>query len=134
MRKGAMVFAGISGCLAVIFGAFGAHYLREKVKLSPEDMHPYETAVSYQFFHTLAILGAFSVKDRFPLYNKAIGMLFMLGIILFSGSLYVITIGKVMGTDLKLVGAITPLGGLCFIAGWACLAFSAYKQTEANKQ
>ncbi len=127
MRKSAVVFAGISGCLAIIFGAFGAHYLREKVKLDPEAMHVYETAVFYQFFQTLAILGVFAVKDKFPIYNRTIGMLFMAGIILFSGSLYIMTIGKVVGIDLKWAGPLTPLGGLCFIAGWACLAVSAIK-------
>jgi uncharacterized membrane protein YgdD (TMEM256/DUF423 family) len=133
MRKGAVVFAGISGCLAVILGAFGAHYLTERMKLSPEDMHPYETAMHYQLAHTLAILGVFSVKDKFPAYNRTIGIFFMLGIILFSGSLYLMTMGKAFGFDIKSVaGPVTPLGGMCFILGWALLAASALKQKQVE--
>ncbi|MGP8215070.1 MAG: DUF423 domain-containing protein [Bacteroidia bacterium] len=137
MRKGAMVFAGISGSLAVVFGAFGAHFLSSKVDsgiLSAKDMHAYETAVHYQFFHTLAILGTFAVKDKYPLYNRTIGILFMLGILLFSGSIYLLSTSGITGINFKWLGPITPLGGLCFIAGWACLLLSAIKQSEVAKQ
>jgi len=137
MRNGAMVFAGISGCLAVILGAFGAHYLKDKVEsglLTQKDLDAYKTAVQYQLVHTLAIMGVFSIRERLPLYNKTIGLLFMLGIILFSGSIYILSTGGITGLNFKWLGPITPLGGLCFIGGWACLAVSAIKQKEVVKQ
>ena len=137
MRNGAMVFAGISGCLAVILGAFGAHYLKDKVEsglLTQKDLDAYKTAVQYQLVHTLAIMGIFSIRERLPLYNKTIGVLFMLGIILFSGSIYILSTGSITGLNFKWLGPVTPLGGLCFISGWACLAISAIKQKEVVKQ
>ncbi|HXP52037.1 MAG TPA: DUF423 domain-containing protein [Bacteroidia bacterium] len=135
MRKSAMVFVGISGCLAVILGAFGAHFLSGKVDagvLSAKDLHAYETAVHYQLFHTLAILGVFSIKDKYPLYNRTIGILFMLGILLFSGSIYLLSTGGVTNMNFRWLGPVTPLGGLCFITGWALLALSAFKQKEVT--
>jgi len=137
VRNGAMVFAGISGCFAVILGAFGAHFLKDKVAsgiLSTTDLDAYKTAVQYQLVHTLAIMGIFLLKERYPLYNKTISVLFMTGIILFSGSIYLLSTGGVTGMNFKWLGPVTPLGGLCFIAGWACLVFSAIKQKEVSKQ
>jgi uncharacterized membrane protein YgdD (TMEM256/DUF423 family) len=137
MRNGAMVFVAISGCIAVVLGAFGAHYLSGKVEagvLSAKNMHAYETAVHYQLFHTLALMGVFSLKDRFPLYNKTIGILFMLGIVLFSGSIYMLATGELTGVDFKWLGPVTPLGGLCFIAAWATLLVSVIKCKQEYKQ
>ena len=137
MRNGAMVFAGISGCLAVILGAFGAHYLKDKVEsglLTQKDLDAYKTAVQYQLVHTLAIMGIFLIKDKLPLYNKTIGVLFMLGIILFSGSIYLLSTASLTGLNLRWLGPVTPLGGLAFIGGWICLTIAAIKQKEASKQ
>lgn len=134
MRKGAMVFAGISGCLSVIFGAFGAHALAGKVEagvLTAHDLDAYKTAVYYQLFHTMAILAVFGLKDRFPLYNRTTGLLFMTGIILFSGSIYLLSTQALTGMNLRWLGPVTPLGGLCFIGGWGSLALSAIKQKQA---
>jgi uncharacterized membrane protein YgdD (TMEM256/DUF423 family) len=102
--------------------------------LTQKDLDAYKTAVQYQLVHTLAIMGIFLIKDRLPLYNKTIGILFMLGIILFSGSIYILSTGSITGLNFKWLGPITPLGGLCFIGGWACLAVSAIKQKEVVKQ
>lgn len=129
-----MVFAGISGCLAVILGAFGAHYLKKKVgngMFLPEDFDAYKTGVQYQFIHTLAIVGVFAIKDKIPLYNKTITTMFALGIIFFSGSLYLLSTGALTGCNFKWLGPVTPLGGLCFIGGWVCLALSVVKQKSA---
>ncbi len=135
MRNTAMVFAGISGCIAVILGALGAHALSSKVDsgmLSAKSMHAFETAVHYQIIHTLAIMGMIAIRDKYPLYNRLIISLFMIGIVLFSGSIYGLVAGDLTGTDLKFFGPITPLGGLCFIAGWFMLIISAlkYKKSE----
>ena len=112
----ALLLFGISFCLlSVIMGAFGAHAL--KGKLSSYSMSVYDKAVLYQFFHAFAIL-FIAVLGR--LFNtqefNVCGILFILGILLFSGSLFILAI-----TDLKWVGAITPIGGMFFIISWSIL-------------
>ena len=97
-------------------GAFGAHALR--ARLSPADLATFETAARYQMYHALALLAvAWLVERGHPRANLA-GGLFIAGIVLFSGSLYVLTLA-----GLRWMGAITPLGGVAFIAGWLVLAF-----------
>ncbi len=111
----------ISGALGVMLGAFGAHGLKNK--LTAEMMAVYKTAVEYQFYHTLALLAvglvAMHIPSR-PLTTS--GWLFTAGILIFSGSLYVLSI-----SGIKWLGAITPIGGLCFIVGWVLLAVAAFK-------
>lgn len=111
------LFAG----LAVAAGAFGAHAL--KGRLSPEDLAIFETAARYQMYHALALLALAGVADRWPgaLLVWA-GWLFIAGIALFSGSLYALAL-----SGIRLLGAVTPLGGLCFLAGWTCVALAAYR-------
>src|SRR5579859_2338698 len=113
MRNTAMVFAGISGCIAVILGALGAHALSGKVDsgiLSAKSMHAFETAVHYQMTHTLAIMAMVALKDKYPLYFKAIVGLFFAGIILFSGSIYGLVVGDLIGLNMMWLGPVTPLG------------------------
>ena len=102
--------------LAVLLGAFGAHAL--KTSLSPEMMQVYKTGVEYQFYHALGLLLIglirFQVKSE---YIKWSGILIGIGIILFSGSLYILSV-----SGIKWIGAITPIGGLSFVAGWIFLA------------
>ena len=117
-----LALAAISGFFAVAFGAFGAHALKQR--LSADMLAVYETAVQYHFYHTLALaavalLAIYGVQGS--LLNAS-GWLFMIGLILFSGSLYALALSGV-----KILGAITPLGGLCFLAGWLCLAVVAIK-------
>lgn len=117
-----LALAAISGFFAVAFGAFGAHALKQR--LSADMLAVYETAVQYHFYHTLtlaavALLAIYGVQGSLL---KASGWLFMIGLILFSGSLYALALSGV-----KILGAITPLGGLCFLAGWLCLAVVAIK-------
>ena len=100
--------------LAVALGAFGAHSL--KATLQAHDMvSVWEKAVLYHFLHALALL----VLALHGIGSRAPSILFVAGIVLFSGSLYLLAL-----TNLRWLGAITPLGGLCFLAGWAWLAFS----------
>lgn len=115
MTKTLLLF-GISFCaLSVVMGAFGAHSLKQK--LSEYSMSVYEKAVLYQFFHAFAIIFVASIGKFFATNEFNIcGLLFLFGIVLFSGSLFILSI-----TDIKWLGAITPVGGLFFIVGWIIL-------------
>lgn len=110
--------------LAVAAGAFGAHGLR--ARLSADMLQVFETAARYQMYHALALMAVGLIADRWPspLLGTA-GWLFLAGIVLFSGSLYGLTLSGV-----RLLGAITPLGGVAFIAGWACVALAAWRSTK----
>jgi uncharacterized membrane protein YgdD (TMEM256/DUF423 family) len=114
------LIGGISGALAVAFGAFGAHGL--KSRLSPERLETFETAVRYHLVHSLAVLAAVFAAARWPASPLPIaaGWLFTAGILLFSGSLYAL-----IASDKRWWGAVTPFGGVAFIAGWLCLALAA---------
>ena len=125
MNKKFIAAAAFIAALAVILGAFGAHALKEK--LSPENLQTFETGVRYQFYHAFALLAVgILYKDFSGKLLKCAGTFFICGIILFSGSLYVLSAVQSM----KWTGAITPFGGLCFIAGWVLLGFGVYKKTK----
>jgi uncharacterized membrane protein YgdD (TMEM256/DUF423 family) len=106
--------------LSVVFGAFGAHLLKDR--LTPDELAIYQTGVQYQMFHAIGILLIALLIDRLPSQKLAswAARLLIIGILLFSGSLYVLALSGV-----KVLGAITPLGGVAFIAGWICMALSA---------
>jgi uncharacterized membrane protein YgdD (TMEM256/DUF423 family) len=121
MHKGFIKTAAILGALSVLLGAFAAHYL--KTQISDNAVNIFETGVRYQFYHVFALLAAGILYKDFP--NKFIkwsGIFFIVGIILFSGSLYCLMYitGAVM-PGYKWIGAITPIGGLSFILGWILL-------------
>jgi uncharacterized membrane protein YgdD (TMEM256/DUF423 family) len=102
--------------LAVAAGAFGAHALRARV--APDLLAVWETAARYQMYHALALFGVAWSLDRWPGTRAVLaGWLFIVGIVLFSGSLYLLSISGV-----RWLGAITPLGGVAFLAGWLLLA------------
>jgi len=107
--------------LATVFGAFGAHAL--KSHLAPDRLQVYETAVRYHFFHALGLLGI-GITMRFVDASAVrwSAMLVLVGIVLFSGSLYALTFGAP-----RALGAITPLGGLAMIAGWICFAVGVWR-------
>ncbi|MES1215571.1 MAG: DUF423 domain-containing protein [Bacteroidota bacterium] len=121
MHKRLLSFAAILGALAVMLGAFGAHSLKQIV--SPETVTTFQTGVQYQMYHALALLATGILYERFS--NKFIkwaGSCFIIGIILFSGSLYFLTALKATETvGLNGIGIVTPFGGLFFIAGWLFL-------------
>ncbi len=114
--------AAILGGLAVAAGAFGAHSLKQV--LSDKDLAIFETAVRYQFYHVVALLALGILFKEFPNnYMLWSGRLFCFGVLIFSGSLYAMTILEAMGRHgFRWLGAITPIGGLCLIAGWVMLA------------
>jgi len=110
-----------SAFLAVAAGAFGAHAL--KTRLSPDAFNVFEVGARYHMYHALALLLAAWAASRWP--GPAIslaGGLFVAGTLLFSGSLYVLSL-----TGLRWLGAVTPFGGLAFLAGWACLAWGVWR-------
>ena len=119
MFRNFLMLGAASGAISVAAGAFGAHALRDKVE--PRLLEVFETAARYQMYHALALLAVGLVASRWPsgLLNTA-GWLFVAGTLVFSGSLYAMTF-----TGVRALGAITPIGGVCFIAGWVCLVVAA---------
>ncbi len=122
MAKTLLMIAAISGLLAVAIGAFGAHGLKGRV--TTDLMAVYQTGVQYHFYHTLALLFVGILMLQFPQVSLLSwsGCLFVAGMIIFSGSLYVMAL-----TGIKWLGAITPIGGVAFIAGWLTMAIAFYK-------
>ena len=119
-HKKALKIASVFGVLAVAIGAFGAHGL-ESILIENNRVETFETAVQYHFYHTIALLiVAVLLQNKTSKYLNWAVILFSLGILLFSGSLYILAL-----SNFTVLGAITPLGGLCFIAAWLCLFFSA---------
>ncbi|MEO6730128.1 MAG: DUF423 domain-containing protein [Ferruginibacter sp.] len=114
--------AAFLGAIAVAAGAFGAHALKKI--LTDKYLAIFETAVRYQFYHVFALVAVAILFKEFPnAYLLWSGRLFCYGILIFSGSLYLLTLLEAMGQQgFKWLGAITPLGGLCLIAGWILLA------------
>jgi uncharacterized membrane protein YgdD (TMEM256/DUF423 family) len=109
------------GALGVGLGAFGAHGL--KARVSAEMAAIWETGARYHVLHALALLAAAWACDRWPgPWSSGAGWLFLAGIVVFSGSLYALAL-----TGVRALGAITPLGGVCLIAGWVCLALAAMR-------
>jgi uncharacterized membrane protein YgdD (TMEM256/DUF423 family) len=117
-----LFLAGAFGFLSVAIGAFGAHAL--KARISPEMLEINHTGSQYQMYHSLALLVVAIFLKFYPdskFFNTA-GWLFVAGIIIFSGSLYALSL-----TGIKTLGAITPIGGLCFLGAWACVLVGALK-------
>ena len=108
--------------IGVAAGALGAHALR--ARLSPGDLATFETGVRYQMYHALALLAVAWVAQQWPgALPRAAGWLFVAGILIFSGSLYVLVL-----SSQRWLGAVTPLGGLSFLAGWGCLLVAALRR------
>ncbi|MBI3244313.1 MAG: DUF423 domain-containing protein [Chloroflexi bacterium] len=116
------IIGGILSGLAVALGAFGAHGLR--ARLTADLLATFETGVRYHMYHALALLVVAAAVSKWPGSNWPVlaGWLFVAGTILFSGSLYLLAV-----TGLRWLGAITPFGGLAFLAGWACLVIAAVR-------
>ncbi|MBK9104859.1 MAG: DUF423 domain-containing protein [Saprospiraceae bacterium] len=114
--------AGI-GAIGVIFGAFGAHFLKSKLPVG--DLETIKTGVLYLFIHTLATLLVCALSQHSPnRVLKASSLAFIIGTVMFSGSLFVIGTASLTGFPVSMIGFITPLGGLAFILGWILLIFS----------
>lgn len=120
MAKALLLTAALSGLTAVALGAFGAHGL--KARLGVDMLAVYQTGVQYHFYHTLALLAVALLSLQAPQQAllKWSGGLFIAGILIFSGSLYLLALSGV-----RWLGAITPIGGVAFIGGWLLLAIAA---------
>lgn len=128
MHKGFLKTAFILGALTVALGAFGAHALKELV--SQRVLITFETAVRYQFYHLIALMAvAILFKEFNNKWMLAAGYLFIAGIILFSGSLYMLCyLQALVLPGYKWLGPITPFGGLSFIAGWIMMFIAVLKK------
>ncbi len=121
-----LLIGALSAALGIAAGAFGAHALRARVE--PRLLEVFETGARYQMYHAFALIAVAWVLSRYGAntpaagsgFAVASGWLFVVGTLLFSGSLYAMTF-----TGIRALGAITPIGGVCFIAGWVCLAVAA---------
>ena len=122
MSRTFLIFGGLLGSLAVAAGAFGTHILKEN--LSAELFAIFEVAARYHMYHALALLGTAWASAQWPgPWTTSAGYCFLIGSTLFSGSLYLLSL-----SDMRWLGAITPLGGVILIAGWLCLAIAAWKR------
>lgn len=121
-----MMTGGIVALLAVILGAFGAHGLEKLV--DADRINSFTTGVRYQMYHAIVciLLGTIGVISETA--KKRIFYFFVVGIILFSGSIYLLVIDEVLGVSLSSIGFVTPLGGLLLILGWIFFVFSLRKQ------
>ncbi|WGH75034.1 DUF423 domain-containing protein [Tenacibaculum tangerinum] len=117
----------VLGVIAVILGAFGAHAL--KTKLAPEALDSFETAVRYQFFHVLLLLFVNSFTGFTNKEKNKISYFMIAGIVLFSGSIYLIHLANVPA---KAIWFVTPLGGILLAVSWSLLAFSFLKRVRKN--
>jgi len=121
-----LTLAAINGFLAVALGAFAAHGLRSIV--SPELINTFQTGVQYHMYHALALFGVGILLLHYPRHTllQASGWLFVAGIVIFSGSLYVLAL-----SGIRWLGAITPIGGVMFLAGWALLGWAVFSARPA---
>jgi uncharacterized membrane protein YgdD (TMEM256/DUF423 family) len=119
LAKTFLVIGALAGMLAVLLGAFGAHALR--TRLTPDMLAVYQTGVQYHFWHALGLLAIALTLAHFPAAEglKWAGWLMLAGILIFSGSLYLLAV-----TGVRWLGAITPIGGIAFILAWALFAYA----------
>ncbi len=122
MAGGWFATGAVAAAIGVALGAFGAHGL--KTRVAPELLAIYETGVRYHLVHALGLLAAAWAADRWPgPWATLSGWLFLSGIVIFSGSLYLLAL-----TGVRWLGAITPVGGVAFMAGWLSLALAALRK------
>lgn len=125
MNKVILITGAILGVLAIIFGAFGAHGL--KAHLSPENLQTFETGVKYQMYHALFLLFIGSSSLVSVGYKNIIFYLVVIGIFLFSGSIYGLATNQLTNFNFKSIGFVTPIGGLFLIASWVVLIINFIK-------
>ncbi len=126
--KSLFIFAAASGCAAVLLGAFGAHGLKGQIDSSL--MQVYQTAVQYHFYHTLSLLFT-AAQLRSHRHSGALrlsGLMFCLGILIFSGSLYALAL-----SGLRWLGMVTPIGGLAFIIAWLAMGVFFVKDFTSDR-
>lgn len=130
MNKRFLKTAALLGALTVIFGAFAAHAIKSRV--TAETLAVFETGVRYQMYHVFGLFLVGILYKEFPFKSMVwAGNLFLSGMILFSGSLYLLTYFKAIGNEnMNWLGAVTPFGGTCFIVGWSLILRSFYHRKK----
>ena len=125
--KSLLLLTALSGALAVVIGAFGAHTLVDKI--APSSLTSYKTGVSYQFYHSLASMISLLLLVHFKSVQfRWASICFLIGILFFSGSIYLLTTNSITGIGLRgILGPMTPIGGLFFIVGWVLILFGVIK-------
>lgn len=134
VTTGFVRLGAILSFVGVALGAFGAHILQEKLHMTPRYLDVYRTGIQYHMIHAVALVfvGLFAERSRSRSLVLWSGRLFAAGIVLFGGSLYALALTSLLACGpVKILGAITPLGGVCFLVGWALLAVAA-KDRERN--
>lgn len=129
MQKRLLLFAGISGAIAVSLGALGAHGLKNKMKeglMTLDSLQAFDTAARYQIYHSIALLAIAFLIDKFSVkLISSAAYCFMIGIVLFSGSLYILSTSNLLGMEnVRWLGPVTPIGGLFFVMGWVLMAIA----------
>jgi uncharacterized membrane protein YgdD (TMEM256/DUF423 family) len=137
MNKRYLTITGILGATGVALGALGAHFLKNKMQsglITADQLSGFETGTKYQLFHAIVLLAIFFYNSNKN--NKTLNIaanLFITGILLFSGSLYLLTTRNLFGMDgLRLLGPVTPIGGVALMAGWCWLIIYAIQTKKTN--
>ncbi len=131
IEKRILIVGSILGLLAVILGAFGAHGLKSLV--SPEKITSFETGVRYQMLHALLLLFIGMAKVLAVGQKRLLFMFVFIGVLLFSGSIYLLSMNELMSFDFKKIGFVTPIGGTILIVGWVLLTAYFFKLKTNNK-
>jgi uncharacterized membrane protein YgdD (TMEM256/DUF423 family) len=131
MQRTFLTLAALSGLTAVILGAFGAHSLR--ALLNADQLMVWEKGVQYQIYHALALfICSLYLKKEFSTSIRNAAFCFIAGILLFSGSLYLLATKDLTGVPVLIIGPLTPIGGFFFIAGWGLVLMHAMRQRESS--
>jgi uncharacterized membrane protein YgdD (TMEM256/DUF423 family) len=126
MNKKLITIGSLFGMIAIILGAFGAHALKKM--LPPEQLITFETGVRYQMYHALFLIFISLLTDLSEKSKKAIYYLVVFGVLLFSGSIYLLATNNLTSFDFKVIGFVTPIGGLLFIVAWGILFLNFRKK------
>jgi uncharacterized membrane protein YgdD (TMEM256/DUF423 family) len=126
MNKKIVVTAAIIAAITIAIGAFGAHGLKNLVDAS--SLASFETGVRYQMYHALALFVIGLTPSISEILKRRVLWLFIVGIVLFSGSIYMLSLQEVLPFSVKWIAFATPLGGLSFIIGWVWLAIGVFKR------
>ncbi|HLV45554.1 MAG TPA: DUF423 domain-containing protein [Flavobacterium sp.] len=130
MNKTIIGVASVFGLLSIIFGAFGAHALKEV--LAPEQLVSFETGVRYQMYHALFLLFVGTTSLLTHKQKKTVFWLTLIGVLFFSGSIYLLSTQPLSGINFKFLGPITPFGGLLLIIAWIVLFIAVIRQKTPN--
>lgn len=126
MDKKIISTGAVFGMLAIILGAFGAHALKKV--LSADELSTFETGVKYQMYHALFLIFLGTIKDLSQRTKKTIYFLAIFGVVFFSGSIYLLATNRLTPFDFKIIGFVTPIGGLLLILAWATLLLNYFSK------